>query len=107
MKEKKARATTMGFAQNTRQRLGSAAHFVGKHATAGKAALTAAAVAGAAYSAYQTHGQVQAQRERYSGPPAHGGGGGGVGGFLGAIPGTAALELLREAREERRMGVRR
>jgi hypothetical protein len=95
----------MGFVQNTRQRLGSAAHFVGRHAaTAGKAALTAAAVAGAAYSAYQTHGQVQAQRGGYPAPRAHGGGR--VGGFLGSIPGTASLELLREAQAERRMGVR-
>ena len=98
----------MGCMQNTRQRIGSAAHFVGRHAaTAGKAALTAAAVAGAAYNAYETHGQVQAQRQRFSGPPSHSGGGGGIGGFLGSIPGTAALEPLREAREERRMGVRR
>ena len=107
MKEKNTRARDMGFVQSARQRLGSAAHFVGKHAaTAGKAALTAAAVAGAAYSAYQTHGQVQAQR---GGRPAHSahGGGGGIGGFLGAIPGTASLELLREAQAERRMGVRR
>ena len=52
----------MGFMQNTRQRLSSAAHFVGRHAvTAGKAALTAAAVAGAAYNAYQKHSDGQAR----------------------------------------------
>ena len=46
----------MGYLQNTRQRLASAAHVVGKHAlTAGKVALGAAAVAGAAYHAYQRH----------------------------------------------------
>ena len=94
----------MGFVQDARQRLGSAAHSIGKHAaTAGKVALTAAAVAGAAYHAHQTHGQVQTRRGGHS---AHGGGGG-LGGFLGAIPGTASLELLREAQAERRMGVRR
>ncbi len=53
----------MGFVQNARQRLGSAAHTIGKHAaTVGKVALGAAAVAGAAYHAYQTHGQVQTRR---------------------------------------------
>ena len=94
----------MGFLQSARQRLGSAAHSIGKHAaTAGKAALTAAAVAGAAYHAYQTHGEVQTRRGATH--SAHGGGG--LGGFLGAIPGTASLELLREAQAERRMGVRR
>ena len=42
----------MGFLQNARQRLGSAAHFVGRHAaTAGKVALGAAAVAGPTYHA--------------------------------------------------------
>ena len=52
----------MGFVQNTRQRLGSAAHFVGRHAaTAGKAALTAAVVAGAAYNAYHGHADQQAR----------------------------------------------
>ena len=102
MKEKN---THLGFVQNARQRLGSAAHTIGKHAaTVGKVALGAAAVAGAAYHAYQTHGQVQTRRGGHS---AHGGGGGGLGGFLGAIPGTASLELLREAQAERRMGVRR
>ena len=95
----------MGFVQDARQRLGSAAHTIGRHAaTAGKVALTAAAVAGAAYSAYETHGQVQTRRGATH--SAHGGGGG-LGGFLGAIPGTASLELLREAQAERRMGVRR
>ena len=93
----------MGFVQDARQRLGSAAHTIGRHAaTAGKVALTAAAVAGAAYHAYETHGQVQTRRGGTH--SAHGGGGGG---FLGAIPGTASLELLREAQAERRMGVRR
>jgi hypothetical protein len=94
----------MGFLQDTRQRLGAAAHVVGKHAaTVGKVALTAAAVAGAAYHAHQTHGEVQTRRGGHS---AHGGGGG-LGGFLGSIPGTASLELLREAQAERRLGVRR
>ena len=94
----------MGYLQGARQRLGSAAHSIGKHAaTVGKVALGAAAVAGAAYHAYQTHGEVQTRRGGHS---AHGGGGG-LGGFLGAIPGTASLELLREAQAERRMGVRR
>ena len=46
----------MGYLHNTRQRLASAARVVGKHAlTAGKVALGAAAVAGAAYHAYQHH----------------------------------------------------
>lgn len=46
----------MGYLQNARQRLGSVARTVGRHAArVGKAALTAAAVAGAAYGAYQTH----------------------------------------------------
>ena len=95
----------MGLLQRARQRLGSAARSIGKHAvTAGKVALGAAAVAGAAYHAYQTHGQVQTRRGATH--SAHGGGGG-LGGFLGAIPGTASLELLREAQAERRMGVRR
>jgi len=90
----------MGFLQNARQRLGSAARTVGKHAvTAGKIALATAAVAGAAYHAHQTHGAVQARTGH-----AHGGG---FTNPLGRIPGSAALELLREAHEERRMGVRR
>ena len=46
----------MGYLQSARQRLGAAAHFVGKHAaTAGKIALATAAVAGAAYNAHQSH----------------------------------------------------
>ena len=46
----------MGLIQNARQRVASAARVVGKHAvTAGKVALGAAAVAGAAYHAYQRH----------------------------------------------------
>ena len=52
----------MGFLQSARQRLGSAAHSIGKHAaTVGKVALGAAAVAGAAYHAYQTHSDGQAR----------------------------------------------
>ena len=46
----------MGLIQNARQRVASAARVVGKHAlTAGKVALGAAAVAGAAYHAHQRH----------------------------------------------------
>ena len=46
----------MGYLQHTRQRLASAARVVGKHAaTAGKVALGAAAVAGAAYHAYHSN----------------------------------------------------
>ena len=92
----------MGFLQNARQRLGSAAHAVGKHAvTAGKIALATAAVAGAAYNAHQTHGAVQARTGHAYG------GGGGFTNPLRHTPGSAALELLREAREESRMGWRR
>jgi hypothetical protein len=95
----------MGYLQAAKQRIGAAAKTLGRHAaTVGKVALGAAAVAGAAYHAYQTHGEVQTRRGATH--SAHGGGGG-LGGFLGAIPGTASLELLREAQAERRIGVRR
>ena len=53
----------MGYLQNGRQHLASAGRVVGKHAlTAGKVALAAAAVAGAAYNAHQTHSAVDARR---------------------------------------------
>ena len=46
----------MGYLQSARQRLASAAHLARKHAaTAGKVALGAAAVAGAAYHAYRSN----------------------------------------------------
>ena len=46
----------MGYLQNARQRLGSAAKLVARHgATAAKVAVAAAAVAGAAYKAYHSN----------------------------------------------------
>ena len=63
----------MGFLQNARQRLGSAANFVARHgATAAKVALGAAgaaAAAGAAYKAYHSDAanaiRFQNQSRRY------------------------------------------